>query len=334
MRINCNFYYEIVRNRWFKKCFLFYREEEAQCPICLTNMVEGEILVVCETGCLNLLHHHCMAVWAAHIHSQKMALLCPLCRAPWPAKSSPPLVRKDVSARNSPENFEEDALDGNPSDPTSNHNNVRNNYIDPNINHNYMNIDGDPPLNHNIRNGNDDDPLDHNYRNVNNDSPLNHNNVNVNNDHNNRNVNSDHNNRNVNNDSPLNHNPRNVNNDSPLNHNPRNVDSHTTPNGHDLISSRTIGDPHVVSSNASHSVPTSVETNSSRPELNMVESGYGSVMAGLNNINSFNYAHPSSNFVLTSGGGNGDGSNRANRSNNSSTSSTGSQHFPVHTSSR
>ena len=63
-------------------------EEEAQCPICLTVMVEGESLVACETGCANLLHHHCMAVWAADRQSQKLPLLCPLCRAPWPAKGA------------------------------------------------------------------------------------------------------------------------------------------------------------------------------------------------------------------------------------------------------
>lgn len=61
-------------------------EEDAQCPICLTVMVEGESLVACEAGCRNLLHHHCMAVWAADRHEHGQALLCPLCRAPWPSK--------------------------------------------------------------------------------------------------------------------------------------------------------------------------------------------------------------------------------------------------------
>ncbi|RXG69438.1 Mitogen-activated protein kinase kinase kinase 1 [Armadillidium vulgare] len=67
-------------------------EEDAQCPICLMMMVEGESLVACEAGCRNLLHHHCMAVWAADRHAQGQPLLCPLCRAPWPSKSQPRLA--------------------------------------------------------------------------------------------------------------------------------------------------------------------------------------------------------------------------------------------------
>ena len=55
-------------------------------------MVEGESLVACESGCNNLLHHHCMAVWAADRHAQGLPLLCPLCRSPWPAKASPRLT--------------------------------------------------------------------------------------------------------------------------------------------------------------------------------------------------------------------------------------------------
>lgn len=55
-------------------------------------MVEGESLVACEAGCRNLLHHHCMAVWAADRHAQGQPLLCPLCRAPWPSKSQPRLA--------------------------------------------------------------------------------------------------------------------------------------------------------------------------------------------------------------------------------------------------
>uniref|UniRef100_A0A6A7FYB0 Mitogen-activated protein kinase kinase kinase 1-like n=2 Tax=Hirondellea gigas TaxID=1518452 RepID=A0A6A7FYB0_9CRUS len=73
-------------------------EDEAQCPICLTVMVEGESLVACESGCRNLLHHHCMAVWAADRHSQALPLLCPLCRAPWPAKTNPRLLVEGVGA--------------------------------------------------------------------------------------------------------------------------------------------------------------------------------------------------------------------------------------------
>ncbi|XP_042869401.1 mitogen-activated protein kinase kinase kinase 1-like [Penaeus japonicus] len=67
-------------------------DEESQCPICLMCMVEGESLVMCESGCRNLLHHHCMAVWAADRNAQGHPLLCPLCRAPWPLKHHPRLT--------------------------------------------------------------------------------------------------------------------------------------------------------------------------------------------------------------------------------------------------
>ncbi|KAF2354277.1 Protein kinase domain [Trinorchestia longiramus] len=72
-------------------------DEESQCPICLTVMVEGESLVACESGCRNFLHHHCMAVWAADRHCQMLPLLCPLCRAPWPARSDPKLMGNSLS---------------------------------------------------------------------------------------------------------------------------------------------------------------------------------------------------------------------------------------------
>jgi len=35
-------------------------DEEARCPICLIEMVEGESLTVCANGCQNRLHHHCI----------------------------------------------------------------------------------------------------------------------------------------------------------------------------------------------------------------------------------------------------------------------------------
>ena len=37
-------------------------KEEDLCPICLLEMVEGESLVVCQDGCHNRLHHHCVAI--------------------------------------------------------------------------------------------------------------------------------------------------------------------------------------------------------------------------------------------------------------------------------
>ncbi|KAG7166236.1 Mitogen-activated protein kinase kinase kinase 1-like [Homarus americanus] len=67
-------------------------DDDSQCPICLMCMVEGESLVMCEAGCRNLLHHHCMAVWAADRSAQGQPLLCPLCRAPWPLKHHPRLT--------------------------------------------------------------------------------------------------------------------------------------------------------------------------------------------------------------------------------------------------
>lgn len=67
-------------------------DDDSQCPICLMCMVEGESLVMCEAGCRNLLHHHCMAVWAADRNAQGQPLLCPLCRAPWPLKHHPRLT--------------------------------------------------------------------------------------------------------------------------------------------------------------------------------------------------------------------------------------------------
>ena len=55
-------------------------------------MVEGESLVMCETGCHNLLHEHCMSVWADDRKAQEQPVLCPLCRAPWPLKHHPRLT--------------------------------------------------------------------------------------------------------------------------------------------------------------------------------------------------------------------------------------------------
>ena len=38
------------------------KEVEEVCPICLSDLVEGESMIVCREGCQNRLHHHCMAV--------------------------------------------------------------------------------------------------------------------------------------------------------------------------------------------------------------------------------------------------------------------------------
>ena len=38
------------------------KEEEEVCPICLSDLVEGESMTLCREGCHNRLHHHCMAV--------------------------------------------------------------------------------------------------------------------------------------------------------------------------------------------------------------------------------------------------------------------------------
>ncbi|XP_077981126.1 mitogen-activated protein kinase kinase kinase 1-like [Glandiceps talaboti] len=57
--------------------------EEEVCPICLLEMIEGESLVVCQDGCHNKLHHHCVAIWAEECKRMKEQLICPLCRSSW-----------------------------------------------------------------------------------------------------------------------------------------------------------------------------------------------------------------------------------------------------------
>ncbi|KAJ8285242.1 hypothetical protein GJAV_G00024570 [Gymnothorax javanicus] len=58
-------------------------EEEQLCPICLLDMLDEESLIVCEEGCRNKLHHHCMSVWAEECRRNHEALICPLCRTKW-----------------------------------------------------------------------------------------------------------------------------------------------------------------------------------------------------------------------------------------------------------
>lgn len=73
--------------------------EEETCPICLLEMVDGESLVACVTGCRNKLHHHCMAIWAEECYQQSETVLCPLCRHPW--------VSEAVTAQFQTRNMEE-----------------------------------------------------------------------------------------------------------------------------------------------------------------------------------------------------------------------------------
>nr|XP_055062777.1 mitogen-activated protein kinase kinase kinase 1-like isoform X1 [Misgurnus anguillicaudatus] len=58
-------------------------EEEQMCPICLLDMLDEESLTVCEDGCRNKLHHHCMSIWAEECRRNHDPLICPLCRAKW-----------------------------------------------------------------------------------------------------------------------------------------------------------------------------------------------------------------------------------------------------------
>ncbi|XP_056591976.1 mitogen-activated protein kinase kinase kinase 1 [Triplophysa dalaica] len=58
-------------------------EEEQMCPICLLDMLDEESLTICEEGCRNKLHHHCMSIWAEECRRNHDSLICPLCRAKW-----------------------------------------------------------------------------------------------------------------------------------------------------------------------------------------------------------------------------------------------------------
>ncbi|KYO29132.1 mitogen-activated protein kinase kinase kinase 1 [Alligator mississippiensis] len=58
-------------------------EEEQMCPICLLGMLDEESLTVCEDGCRNKLHHHCMSIWAEECRQNREPLICPLCRSKW-----------------------------------------------------------------------------------------------------------------------------------------------------------------------------------------------------------------------------------------------------------
>ncbi|XP_078531235.1 mitogen-activated protein kinase kinase kinase 1 [Lissotriton helveticus] len=58
-------------------------EEEQMCPICLLGMLDEESLTICEEGCRNKLHHHCMSIWAEECRRNKEPLICPLCRSKW-----------------------------------------------------------------------------------------------------------------------------------------------------------------------------------------------------------------------------------------------------------
>ncbi|XP_056403440.1 mitogen-activated protein kinase kinase kinase 1 isoform X2 [Hyla sarda] len=58
-------------------------EDEQMCPICLLGMLDEESLTVCEEGCRNKLHHHCMSIWAEECRRNREPLICPLCRSKW-----------------------------------------------------------------------------------------------------------------------------------------------------------------------------------------------------------------------------------------------------------
>lgn len=58
-------------------------EEEQMCPICLLGMLDEESLTVCEDGCRNKLHHHCMSIWEEECRRNREPLICPLCRSKW-----------------------------------------------------------------------------------------------------------------------------------------------------------------------------------------------------------------------------------------------------------
>ncbi|KAG8456604.1 hypothetical protein GDO86_002399 [Hymenochirus boettgeri] len=77
-------------------------EEEQMCPICLLGMLDEESLTICEEGCRNKLHHHCMSIWAEECRRNREPLICPLCRSKWRSQDfnsldlpvdSPPVVR-------------------------------------------------------------------------------------------------------------------------------------------------------------------------------------------------------------------------------------------------
>lgn len=74
------------------------KDEEATCPICLLEMVEGESLTECVNGCQNKLHHHCIAVWFEECRRQNEPLICPLCRATWKVDNESPIGRDELAA--------------------------------------------------------------------------------------------------------------------------------------------------------------------------------------------------------------------------------------------
>lgn len=50
-------------------------EEEQMCPICLLGMLDEESLTVCEDGCRNKLHHHCMSICMLSLSCQVLMTL-------------------------------------------------------------------------------------------------------------------------------------------------------------------------------------------------------------------------------------------------------------------
>ncbi|XP_039266374.2 mitogen-activated protein kinase kinase kinase 1-like [Styela clava] len=63
--------------------------EEENCPICLLQMIDDEPITVCEVGCRNKLHTHCVDIWAEECRRNGDSLKCPLCRVVWkPAETA------------------------------------------------------------------------------------------------------------------------------------------------------------------------------------------------------------------------------------------------------
>ncbi|XP_004703766.1 mitogen-activated protein kinase kinase kinase 1 [Echinops telfairi] len=53
-------------------------EEEQMCPICLLGMLDEESLTVCEDGCRNKLHHHCMSICTSQCYFNVLIFLANL----------------------------------------------------------------------------------------------------------------------------------------------------------------------------------------------------------------------------------------------------------------
>ncbi|XP_033109316.1 mitogen-activated protein kinase kinase kinase 1-like isoform X2 [Anneissia japonica] len=82
-------------------CSSEHNGHEETCPICLLEMIEGESLVICQDGCHNRLHHHCVMIWAENCSKENESLSCPLCRIKWTV----PVSSDDTTTTTSPESL-------------------------------------------------------------------------------------------------------------------------------------------------------------------------------------------------------------------------------------